>query len=102
MMIMMMVVMVAGRFRYGLRIRAARFPPLPASSADGTPQLAQKLFPLRFGLPQAVHVCRPAFSDSECHFHRFFHALLQGKLLHGPEHASLGLGEQSLGHPCLR
>src|SRR6185312_12520369 len=29
-----------------------------------TPQLAQKLFPLRFALPQAAHICRPAFSDS--------------------------------------
>ena len=28
------------------------------------------------------------------HFHGFFHALLQGELLHGPEHTSLGLNEQ--------
>ena len=54
-MIVVMVVVVARRFVYRLGIRACTFRPFRRLRQRDT-AMAQKLFPLRFALPQAAHI----------------------------------------------
>jgi hypothetical protein len=91
--IMMMVVMVARRLGYWLGVGRRgfrlllRFLQRDAAISTEAVSLAIRASASRASLPARVFTFRG-------YFHGFFHALLQGKMPHGPEHASFGLSDQ--------